>query len=298
MPQFSFVILGVSLAALPLAAQEGRTRIDTTFAFNQTGNVELSLVSGEIRVTTWDRNEVRVLATTERGTIVPSFSSNRLSLEARSVDRRLGPTRYEVTVPAGVRVRAKAVSGDISVSGTKGELDLSSVSGDIEATDGTGRIEVQSVSGDLSARRLDGRMDFSTVSGSVDADEVKGEFAVKSVSGRVRLDRAALTMLRSSSVSGSFELSGSLAADSRSSVETHSGTVTLRVPSSFAASVDMETWSGELSSDFPVTLQPGMSQSRRRLDVAVNGGGARLTVKTFSGDIFLRKTDAATRREN
>jgi DUF4097 and DUF4098 domain-containing protein YvlB len=284
--------------ALPVLAQDGRTRIDTTYRFNGTGSVELALVSGEIRVTTWDRDEIRVVASTERGTIVPSFSSSRLSLEARSVDRRLGPTRYEVTVPKGVRVRARAVSGDISVAGTRSEMDLSTVSGDIEAVDGTGRVEMESVSGRIAARRMDGRIVASSVSGSIETDEIKGELEAKTVSGRVRVDRASLTSLRSKSVSGSFELSGSLSADGRSTIETHSGTVTLRVPSAFAATVDMETWSGELSSDFAVTLQPGMTQSRRRLDVAVNGGGARLSIKTFSGDIFLRKSDAATRREN
>ncbi len=294
-------VLALALGvAVPALAQEGRTRIDTTYRFNRTGSVELTLVSGEVRVTAWDRDEIRVLATTERGTIVPSFSANRLTLETRSVDRRLGPTRYEVTVPAGARVSARTVSGDISVRDTRGELNLHTVSGSIEAADGSGRAEIESVSGRLTLRRLDGILDVSTVSGSIEADEVKGELEARTVSGRVRVDRAALRSVRLKSVSGTLEVNGTLSADGRSSIETHSGSVTLRVPPDFAATVDMESWSGELRSDFSVMLQPGSTQGRgrRRIEAAVNGGGARLTIKTFSGDIFLRKSDAGTRREN
>jgi DUF4097 and DUF4098 domain-containing protein YvlB len=292
-------VLALSLSvASAVAAQDGRTRIDTTYRFARTGSVELTIVSGEIRITTWDRDEIRVLATTERGEIVPSFSADRLRLDVRNVDRRLGPTRYEVTVPAGVRVRARSVSGNISATGTKGELDLASVSGAIEAGDGVRRTEVETVSGRVTLRGLDGVIDVSTVSGSVDVERVQGELEATTVSGRVRVDGATLRSMRLKSVSGAFDLNGSFAADGRSTIESHSGSVTLRVPSAFAATMEMETWSGELTSDFAVTLQPGATPSRRRMEMAVNGGGARLSIKTFSGDIFLRKSDASTRREN
>ena len=49
------------------ASQDAQSRIDTTFAFSRSGVVDLTQVSGDIIVTSWDRAEARVRAYAERG---------------------------------------------------------------------------------------------------------------------------------------------------------------------------------------------------------------------------------------
>ena len=80
----------LALSAPQLAAQreardsdEFRSRIDTTVALSGNGTVDLSLVSGEIIVTSWDRNEVRVHATSERGILRFDTSPSRVTLGVR-----------------------------------------------------------------------------------------------------------------------------------------------------------------------------------------------------------------------
>ncbi len=282
------------LALAPLGAQEARTSIDTTFRFAPEGRVTLGIIAGDVRVSSWDRHEIRIVASTEHGQLVPEFSAEAVRLEVHPVGRQTGRTRYEVTVPAGARVAARAVAADVTVSGVRGDLSVHTVSGDITVSATQRTVELESVSGRISLRDHAGNASVATMSGGVRIESLRGALDVRTVSAAVRADRVALTTLRHKSVSGGLDLSGTLAPDGRSEIETHSGSVSLRVPGAFAATVEMQSFSGELTSDFAVTLQPGTTGGRgRRMEVAVNGGGARVVVKTFSGDIFLRKSDAS-----
>ncbi len=296
--QRALLTLGVCLAsAAPLAAQT-RASIDTTFRFNAEGRVALHLLSGEARISTWDRNEIRIVASTERGTLVPEFSAQAVRLEVRSVDRQMGRTRYEVTVPARALVTTRGVSASVTASGLRNDVSIQTVSGSIDLSDTQGNAELETVSGRIALREHSGNATVSSVSGGIGIESLRGALDARTVSGRVRADRAVLSSLRYKAVSGDLDFSGSLEAGGRNEIDTHSGSVALRVPSSFAATVAMQSFSGELNSDFAVTLQPGSGTGRgRRMEVAINGGGARLAITTFSGDIFLRKSDAA-RREN
>jgi hypothetical protein len=303
------VFAGVVFAAplvTPLPAQQDRgrgddrSRIDTTFAFDKSGEVNLSLPAGEIRVTAWARAEARVVATSERGLISSSFSPNRLRLEVRSRGNT-GRTRYDVSVPIGVRVNATVASGTINVSGTRGALSLTSASGTITASDATGRSEIETASGRIVLQRFDGTTKVSAMSGQVDITDVAGDLSMEVVSGTVRIDRARLEGFQFESASGSLDFAGTLAAQGRHDIQVNSGTVTLRFPAGFGATIELESFRGELQSpDFPVTLRPSGGNDRgrnsERQQYAINGGGARITIDTFSGGVFLRQIGASERR--
>jgi len=70
-------------------------------------------------------------------------------------------------------------------------------------------------------------------------------------------------------------------------VNTFSGDVRLRLPASAKGNVDFNSFSGRFESDLPVTLN---SSSRRNFRGALNGGGnADFRLKTFSGDVSIRR---------
>ena len=113
------VIAVVMLMALAPGAKaqdyERRTRIDTTVRLDRGGAVDLSLISGKIRVTGWDRQDVKVSATIDRGTLRFDANSSRVTLSVdESEDNRghgrhnVGDARYEVSVPRGSRLILEA----------------------------------------------------------------------------------------------------------------------------------------------------------------------------------------------
>lgn len=70
-------------------------------------------------------------------------------------------------------------------------------------------------------------------------------------------------------------------------IHTFSGGITLRMPDSARGQLDFNSFSGEFESDLPVTLQ---SSGRRNFRGSLNGGGsADFRLKTFSGDVSIRR---------
>jgi DUF4097 and DUF4098 domain-containing protein YvlB len=278
------------------AWQQGRTRIDTTLAFAADGTLDLSSLSGDIVVTGWDRGEAQIRATSERGRLSFDASSSRITIEEERRGSMWGSgrrddTRYELSVPRGVRLVARSTSGDVTVRGTAGFVEASSTSGDVEVVDAVRRIELSSVSGDVTARKLRGTVEATSVSGSVELDDVEGDLHVESTSGDIVLTAVTSRDVEASTTSGEVTFSGPLAADGRYEFHSHSGNILLTIPASVSARFSVETFSGELDSAFPITLQPGDRSSRRprRFEFTVGDGGARVIAETFSGDLEIRK---------
>ncbi len=70
-------------------------------------------------------------------------------------------------------------------------------------------------------------------------------------------------------------------------VNTFSGSVRLRLPASAKGTIDFNSFSGRFESELPVTMN---SSSRRNFRGTLNGGGAGdLRLKTFSGDVSIRR---------
>jgi DUF4097 and DUF4098 domain-containing protein YvlB len=288
----------VLLASAPACAQQDLQRIDTTFAFDKGGVISLGHVSGDVIVTGWTKLEAKVYAVIETGYLEATLTPSRIQINARSRRNRMGESRYELSVPIGTEVRVGTVSGSIAVRGTAGEVLVSAVSGDIEVRDAT-RAEISTVSGDVRADKLAGFVRVRTVSGDAVLDNVHGELRGKSVSGSVRA-RGSLTGLEFESLSGDFDFRGDIKPGGSYSASTHSGDIRVTFPENLAADLDLKTFSGEMRTEFPLTLRPGSEAVRRgrEMRTTINGGGARISLGTFSGDITIEKGAARAPRED
>lgn len=294
------LIAASSAIAAPARAQDDRddrsearatSKLDTTVTISKDGTVDLQLVSGEIIVNAGSGNQVRIHAWSERGVLEFSASPSRVSLDVHSQRGHMGDTRYEVTVPVGVRLALKSVSGDITTHGVAGELEAGAVSGDIDVSDATGHVELQSVSGEIRAERVSGEVRVDAVSGDVTISKVTGTLEVETVSGQMEIEGAKLSSLRSETVSGDLTYEGTLDSDGRYEFHSQSGDIRLRIPASTGGTVRVETFSGDVDSDFPLTMQPGGSTGHpRRQEFTFGKGGSRITVESFSGDINIEKT--------
>jgi len=125
------------------------------------------------------------------------------------------------------------------------------------------------------------------VSGNVAVVGAQGNVKAGSVSGDVRLERLRAASIEARSVSGQIEASiESLAGSGSLSFKTVSGDVKLELPRGLDADLSMSSVSGQLDSDFQLTL--GGRTSRRRIEARIGRGGRDLDVTTVSGDVRLR----------
>jgi DUF4097 and DUF4098 domain-containing protein YvlB len=318
--QVSRVIAVTLVAVAPMVARAqnddqgaqlgGLTRIDTTVRLDRGGAVDLSLISGKIRVTGWDRPDVKITASIESGRLEFEANSSRvrLSVDDDSYDGRrhnrnnVGDARYDVSVPRGSRLILEAVSGDIIAAGSQGEIEANSVSGDVTVSDGIGSVNAEAVSGSVSVARVKGGLRTETVSGELRAEDVTGDTEASSVSGDIRLIRVQSKDVRAETVSGDIVYTGSIEPSGRYGYESHSGTIRLNIPKGAGAQFSVETFSGELSTDFPVTLPPSSRRGRDNgghVEFTIGDGRARVTAQTFSGEIVVNTgSDSTTRRED
>ena len=299
------VLAVLALGALPSAAiaQRERTRFDTTFAFNKDGWVDATAVSGEITVTGWTRPEAKIYATIDRGWIDASFSSNRIRMETRSDRGRQSGARYEIMVPIGTRVQVGNVSGNIRVTGTDGEVEATSISGTVEVLGASDRITLSSVSGKLHAAKLRGRTKLHTTSNSIEAEDITGDVSAGTVSGHITLDGLKSSHVTAETVSGTVRYDGTIDPLGSYEFSSHSGSVHLVVPEGIGAELQLETFSGRISSAFPITLKPGdislmARRNNKKMEFSIGKGGARITASTFSGNITLDKSGHSNREDN
>jgi len=311
------VVAALVMIGLPLSVEaqddqgvqiRGLTRIDTTVRLDRGGAVDLSLVSGKIRVTGWDRPDVKISASIESGRLRFDANSSRVSLSVEDSDNQgrkghrhndVGDAQYAVSVPRGSRLILEAVSGDIIAKGSQGEIEATSVSGDVDVADGVRAVSAEAVSGSVHASQVNGNLRSETVSGDLHAENVSGNIQASSVSGTIRLVGIQSKDVRSETVSGDITYTGSIEPSGRYNFEAHSGTIRLNIPRGSGAQFSVETFSGDVSTDVPVTVQRGSLRREGRMEFTIGDGRARVTANTFSGQIVINTgSDSATRRDD
>lgn len=265
-------------------------RVDTTFAFDKGGSITVNAGEGEIIVTGWSRDQVHVRAESDDDNIRLNASSARMSLEVSAV-RRGGDTRFELSVPYGVRVIATTRSGDVSVHGTRGQVEIHSFNGDIDVEDVSTRLDVNTLSGDLRATNVSGDAEIQSVSGDVKLSDVRGNVNVGTVSGDIELRRMTTKLARAKTTSGDITYDGIIDPAGRYEMAAHSGDIQLHIPRDASAELNISTWSGGFTSDFPITLKPGEhgigKTNSKRFTFEIGGGAARISAETFNGDITI-----------
>jgi DUF4097 and DUF4098 domain-containing protein YvlB len=294
---FPLFALLVGIAA-PASAQRDRdveSRIDTTFAFDRRGVVTLSVGGGEIVVTAWNQDRIRVRATST-GTFRLDATPARVALEMTR--GRSSDTRFDVTVPVGVRVSARASNGDIAISGTRGGVDAVTQNGDLRVSEVGEMVDLRTMSGDIIARGMTGNVEINTMNGDVSASDVRGDVEVSSVSGDVELRNVAARFIRAKSTSGDLSYEGPVDATGRYEFASHSGGVYLTIPRTTGALFTVATYSGSIESDFPITLKPGEHGiGTRRFTFEIGKGDARISAESFSGDVTIRTTTPPADRQ-
>ena len=128
-----------------------------------------------------------------------------------------------------------------------------------------GDIAIRDVSGDLEVNVKNGDIKLTNVTGPVVANTVSGDITVR------------FAPLR----------------QGPSSISTVSGDVDVSLPAATKATLRMRSVSGEVYTDFDINLGKGDDNMRhiggQVVDGSINGGGNALSLKTVSGDIFVRK---------
>jgi len=196
---WSGVVLGTACAlfAYALSAHASERRGALTEEFHQTyaltpdGRVELDNINGDVHISSWDRNEVKVDAvkyanTKERldeARIEIDSGKDYLAIRTKYRDHdqtfnwgshnNPAGVEYTLTVPRTARLdEIKLINGELDVEGVSGEVHASCINGRLEAHNLAGPAKLSNINGRLDAR-------FDQLSGSgIELNSVNGALAL------------------------------------------------------------------------------------------------------------------------
>jgi len=298
-------VLGMN-PALAGAKEKYEEKFEKTVSLAINGKVKLSNISGDVFVETWNRAEVKIDAL--KVSTASSLSKAKENIAKVKIEvRKEGDTviietkypkprikklrvsvDYRLMIPKQAAAKVGTVSGDVVVENTAGFLAAKTVSGDVKVTKSAKGAIVESVSGDLEVFEVMGDVDAETVSGSITLSSIRGSVSAATVSGDIELvDVEGAKTVKAGVVSGGIKYQGAILPDGRYGFKAHSGNVNLFLPADAAFDLEAKVFSGSIDCDFQITFSGKLK--KRELKGSVNGGGAEINIKTFSGNIKLKK---------
>jgi hypothetical protein len=268
------VAILLPLIVMPVFGQSVQDRVEkSTHNFRAGGSLTIKPYKGSLRLTSWDRNEVEVVARISAPRDVSDDYARRAiqatRIEVRGGDNSLlvqsnyddvpenddkGPNwrtlpqvHFEVRAPRSISLNINADISKIDFSGFEGKIALDTDRSDIKGSDLAGEIRLHMDRGDAWL------------------SDVKGKVEVQSDRGEVSLDRV------------------SISTDSR--LETDRGGISLKLSGPQGLSLKGHIAKmNNFHSDFPVQMR---TLRGRVIEGTINGGGPELYVKADRGKIRL-----------
>lgn len=235
-----------------------------------------------------ERSRGRRVTIADRGDGLDAHADLRISVPTgRQVAIHLAVGKVTVTNVNG-RISVDAHNAPVTATGTQGELSVDVGSGVVRVSQIQGDLSVDTGSGSVEVSRYHGaKLSVDTGSGDVTGTELEAaELSIDTGSGDIRL--TGVTAPEVTLETGSGSVTTDLRREIRSlSVQTGSGNIAITAPPTLSASVDIETASGEIESDFPLTVT---RHARDHVEGRIGDGKGTIAIETGSGGIRLLKS--------
>lgn len=328
----SIILIGVNFGRYLQAnggrpRQKAEERIAQSFNVESGGLLSVDIDAGSIeirpsdsptvnvemyrRVEAGSTDEARNLL--ERHPVRLSQSGNNVYIESDRLNGRDGRVRrhveLKVSVPRNYNVDLKTSGGGIGVEGlvgtvrgktSGGNLRFSNIRGPVRGETSGGPVTVTDIEGEVVVKTSGGGIEVSNVSndvvahtsgGSIKASRIEGKLDAKTSGGSLNFEEVAGEIDgRSSGGSVTARFSRPIEANCR--LETSGGSVNIYLPENSRFDLDAQAGSGQIVTEFPISITFQGKLEKSTLKGQVNGGGAVLYCRTSGSNINLKKTAA------
>ncbi len=303
------LVLGLLLILPLMAGEEYQEKFERTEKLSRDGLVTVNNVSGDIRIMVWKEEKVKIEAVkysrassqakakenADKVKIEVTAEPGLVRIETRYPESRKwfgGDSNvsvdYTLWIPDKASIETRSVSGEVEVEKAGGTVRVSAVSGSISVVGGTGTISAKAVSGNVRVTEAEGDCQLNSVSGDIYLNRARGSVEAEVVSGTVKLlDITEARRVSAKSVSGNVEYRGQVLPGGVYKFTSHSGEVRLFLPGDSSFDLEASSFSGSVTTDFPVQVIGKLSG--KTIQGRVGKGGAEVQAKAFSGSVEIRK---------
>ncbi len=275
-------LLAVAIVANGAFAQQP---IDESRPVSRDGTIKITNAVGSVRVVGWDRDTVAISGSLGAGAARLVFETNARETRLRVVldrdARDISGTDLVVQVPRHSQVAVRTSSADIDVSHLSGSLDLESVSGSIRVSGTPRMVYVESAGGDIDIEVSTKVVRAKSIDGNVTVRVARGYVEVSTVSGSATVLGERVWEGEMTTVSGDIHFTGDFDPDGSFSFESHGGDIELVLPDGINADFEITTLRG-------VQVRNDFAPARDR-SFSVGRGGTQIRIKSFKGNVLLKK---------
>ncbi len=194
-----------------------------------------------------------------------------------------GSVDFQISVPYYCELDVDNTTGNIYINNLDNNIRIASASGEIEINGVEGDIDIAGTGANVLLRSVQGSSDIRTTTGNVEAQDYFGDIEVKSTSGDITLYQESGSH-ELATHSGDIRVKTELNSDKDFRVETDTGRIFFSVPATSSGSVKLETISGNINTELPLTVQ---QFSKNKLAGTFGHEGPKILIESQSGDITL-----------
>ena len=280
----------------PIAQVVARSVSGSVAATEITGGAQLISTSGN--VTARRVNGVLVARSTSGVVVVEDVqaqatatsTSGDVTLRGAGADAVVNSSSGSVRIErVRGRATARSFSGNVSVNDAGGDVSAESTSNSITIQNVQGRVTASTSSGEVIVRGSQSGVRVGTVSGSVQLGGSKGRTDISTTSGSINIGGLDSREVFVKTTSGEVSFDSAIHQDGRYSFESLTGQIVIKIPAQSGFNLSAKTYSGSITTQFPVQVTPGAVAGERQMRGTVGSGGAEVNATSFSGTIFIVK---------
>jgi hypothetical protein len=261
-------------------------KLNRGMPLDPTAAIRVYNLTGSVTVRGWNRDSIAVRGSLGKGDEIHmggTRSGMKMFIEGID-DRNPAPADIELMVPARAKVWIKTATAGIDVKDVSGSLDLYVVSGDIRVTGNPADVNAEAIDGSITISGSPEWVRAKSASGNVTFNGSTSDITATTVSGKISLDGKQFEKVKAESVTGDVKFSGAIDRAGIASFDSHSGAVIISLPSRSGADLDAVSIAGAISNQL-TSAKPRAGKYGRGAELVgeVNGGGARIVVRSFKG---------------
>lgn len=278
------IVLCATLLAFLVAPASGQERVERRFPIDPGAYVKVFVQNGSVRVTGWARDSIAVTGTVERGEFFAGGRGRNAKIGIWTDDSPAGGSaRLDVRVPASATVWVKSEAADVRVTDLSAGIDVLSVTGDVRIEGEPGPVYAESMGGRIEIVADAPSVRARSAAGDVSVRGRSRDLALSSVSGSIEVETERPLRARLETIGGAVRWNGGVDRGGALDVVTHDGPIEITLPEDVDADLEVVTIGGSIT----LAREDARRIGAREFDVVLGAGGARVTVRTFSGEVIL-----------
>jgi hypothetical protein len=190
-----------------------------------------------------------------------------------------------VNIPGGLSVAVENSAGNVEVASITNNLNVETKSGNIQIKNVGRDLKLSTMFGNVTIDCVNGNAEISTKAGEIEIKKIVGTAYIDSISGDVTLSECN-GPLHVELKSGNLEVNFTKISDN-CDLDLKSGNIQLGLPSSAKFTLDAQSMSGNINSDFE-EIAITKEFAKVTANGNINGGGPLVRIRDISGNIDLQ----------